>query len=307
MPSSSETDSDSDLAPESSDNADPLTLRSGGGKLLVVGTPIGNLGDITLRAIEALKRASRILAEDTRHSRNLLSHLGITGKPMASVEAHVSEHRLSQLLTHIENGETLALVTDAGMPAVSDPGARFVSMVRKAGFPVEVVPGPSAVTTAIALSGLVEGPFYFAGFLPRQGGKRKRAIDRVCSGEAAAVLFEAPSRVSDTLRELAERQPERQAALCRELTKLHEEVIVGSLTQLAALEREWRGEFVLVLADPGEVESADTRPLPDDEAYLSELRAGKSVRDLVDESGLAGQARRALYARLLTLSRTLTG
>jgi 16S rRNA (cytidine1402-2'-O)-methyltransferase len=274
------------------------------GKLFIVGTPIGNLSDITFRAVETLKHVHRILAEDTRHSKILLSHLGISGKPMASIEAHVSDERLKQLLAYLEAGEALALVTDAGMPAVSDPGARFVSLVRGAGFPIEVIPGPSAVTSAIALSGLVEGPFYFAGFLPRQGGKRTRALERVRQGDAAAVLFESPNRLRDTLEDLAEKQPQRHAAICRELTKLHEEVVTGTLAELALLEREWRGEIVVVLACPDE---ADAPPKPDsllDEAAVRHaLENGKSVRDLADESGLSGQARRALYARLLEISR----
>lgn len=303
MPSSSETEELPGL--EEPDLTLLDAAAEGPGRLLVVGTPIGNLGDITLRAIEALKRCSRVLAEDTRHSRRLLSHLGITGKPMASIETHVDDERLRHLLVHLERGETLALVTDAGMPAVSDPGARFVAMVRHAGYAVDVIPGPSAVTTAVALSGLVEGPFYFAGFLPRQGGKRARALDRVCLGGAASVLFEAPSRVTDTLRELAERQPSRQVALCRELTKLHQEILVGTLAELAALDREWRGEFVIVLGDPGELAIANERATSDDETYRLALGSGKTVRDLVDESGLGGKARRELYTRLLELSKSL--
>jgi 16S rRNA (cytidine1402-2'-O)-methyltransferase len=225
---------------------------------------------------------------------------------MASVEAHVSDERLQHLLEFLVLGETLALVTDAGMPAVSDPGARFIDLVRQAGYPIEVIPGPSAVTTAIALSGLVEGPFYFAGFLPRQGGKRKRAIDRIALGGAAAVLFEAPSRVEETLRELAARQPERRCVVCRELTKLHEEVIAGTLAELTTTERQWRGEFVIVLADPGESEEAAPSQIDTDEETLRRaLQSGKRVRDIADESGLSGQARRALYARLLELKQTL--
>ena len=276
------------------------------GKLYIVGTPIGNLGDITFRAVETLKRVHRILAEDTRHTKSLLSHLGITGKPMASIEAHVSEDRLKHLLAYLEAGETLALVTDAGMPAVSDPGARFVNLVRHAGFAIEVIPGPSAVTAAIALSGLVEGPFYFAGFLPRQGGKRKRALERVGLGDAAAILFEAPNRVSDTLSDLAARQPNRQAVVCRELTKLHEEALAGSLAELAALERQWRGEVVIVLGCPDETDVVSETPTElDDDTLRAALESGKHVRDLVEESGLNGQARRAYYKRLLELQRTL--
>lgn len=275
------------------------------GKLYVVGTPIGNLGDITLRAIETLKGADRILAEDTRRTRSLLNHLGITGKPLASIEAHVTEARLRGLLEFILEGETLALVTDAGMPGVSDPGAKFVVLVRQAGIAVEVIPGPSAVTAAVALSGLVEGPFYFAGFLPRQGMRRERALARLREPGSAAVLFEAGNRTAKTLRDLARHQPERSAAVCRELTKIHEEVTSGSLAELAALDREWRGEVVLVLADLPQGETATDVDCPiDDTSLLQALASGQTVRALLDASGLTGRHRRALYSRLLELQRT---
>lgn len=272
------------------------------GKLWVVGTPIGNLADITLRAIETLKRADRILAEDTRRTRSLLNHLGITGKPLASIEAHVSEARLQGLLSFLLDGDQLALVTDAGMPGVSDPGAKFVALAREREIPIEVVPGPSALTAAIALSGLVEGPFYFAGFLPRQGSRRTHAIERLLQPGMAAVLFEAGNRTRETLNDLARKQPERRAAVCRELTKLHEEVAVGSLTELATQTREWRGEVVIVLADHVPAENIEgSQPDFDDDALMRELASGKTVRDVLEASGLTGRQRKALYGKLLEL------
>jgi len=275
------------------------------GKLYVVGTPIGNLGDITLRAIDTLKTVDRVLAEDTRRTRTLLNHLGITGKPLASIEAHVSVERLRGLLEFLRLGERLALVTDAGMPGVSDPGAKFVTLVREAGFGIEVIPGPSAVTAAIALSGLVEGPFYFAGFLPRQGSRRTRAIEQLQRIAGAVVLFEAGNRTAGTLSDLAKKQPERRAAICRELTKLHEETTYGSLTELAVLEREWRGEVVIVLSTAEAIaDEVDANPLLDDAALVKALKGGQTVRDLVDASGLTGKERKALYVRLLALRRT---
>ncbi len=275
------------------------------GKLYVVGTPIGNLGDITLRAIDTLKTVDRILAEDTRRSRSLLNHLGITGKPLASIEAHVSDARLRGLLEFLLAGDRLALVTDAGMPGVSDPGAKFVALAREADIAVEVIPGPSAVTAAIALSGLVEGPFYFAGFLPRHGTRRTRAIERLQRTEGAVILFEAGNRTAATLLDLAKKQPERRAAVCRELTKLHEETCCGTLAELAGLEREWRGEVVLVLASAAPLEEGDepTTTSLDDATLRLELDQGKTVRDLVEASGLIGRARKALYVRLLELRR----
>lgn len=292
MPSSSVTE------------ATTLTTTERAGKLYVVGTPIGNLGDITLRAVDTLRLADRILAEDTRRTRSLLNHLGVTGKPLASIEAHVTDARLRGLLEFLLDGDTLALVTDAGMPGVSDPGAKFVRIAREAGIKVEVVPGPSALTAAIALSGLVEGPFYFAGFLPRQGTRRARALTRLREPGTASVLFEAGNRTSATLRDLAQHQPERRAAVCRELTKLHEEVTCGSLAELAGIEREWRGEVVIVLSD---MPQADTHPEPecpmDDAAIVQALATGQTVRAVLDASGLTGRHRRALYARLLELQR----
>lgn len=274
------------------------------GKLYVVGTPIGNLGDITLRAIDTLKLADRILAEDTRRTRSLLNHLGITGKPLASIEAHVSEARLRGLLDFLLDGDRLALVTDAGMPGVSDPGAKFVAMARAAGIAVEVIPGPSAITAAVAISGLVEGSFYFAGFLPRHGTRRARAIERTLLPGAAVILFEAGNRTQSTLRDLAQKQPERRAAVCRELTKLHEEVSCGTLAELAAEEREWRGEVVIVLAELPHKDVAAEAETPIDDTELAQaLASGRTVRDLLDASGLGGQERRALYARLLELHR----
>jgi 16S rRNA (cytidine1402-2'-O)-methyltransferase len=276
------------------------------GRLYVVGTPIGNLGDITLRAIDTLKLADRIVAEDTRRTRALLNHLSITGKPLASIEAHVTNARLQGLLTFLLAGDQLALVTDAGMPGVSDPGAKFVALAREAKVPVEVIPGPSALTAAIALSGLVEGPFYFAGFLPRQGKRRARAIERLQQTGAAAVLFEAGNRTRATLGDLALKQPARPAAVCRELTKIHEELVQGALSELAALERQWRGEVVIVLGSPdlhGHDDAPEASSHFDDVPLERALAEGTSVRDLVLASGLTGKARRALYVRLIELQR----
>ena len=280
-----------------------------GGKLYVVGTPIGYLGDITLRAVETLRLAHRILAEDTRRTRALLNHLGITGKPLASIEAHVSETRLKGLVEFLRAGETLALVTDAGMPGVSDPGAKMVKLTRAEGFAIEIVPGPSAVTAAIALSGLVEGPFYFAGFLPRQGKRRERALGLVQHFDGAAILFEAGNRTRATLSDLAKKQPARRAAVCRELTKIHEEVSSATLAELSTLERQWRGEVVIVLESAEGVESSanDEHESLNDEGLSAALESGRTVRELLDASGLSGKARRALYTRLLELRRGATG
>jgi 16S rRNA (cytidine1402-2'-O)-methyltransferase len=277
------------------------------GTLYVVGTPIGHLGDITRRAIETLQSVDRIVAEDTRRTRALLSHLGIHGKPLQCVEAHAAAQRIQQVVEHLLSGESIALVTDAGMPAISDPGARLITEATQQGVPLQVVPGPSAVTAALALSGLVEGPFYFLGFLPREGKRRRAAITRLLQCPDAVVLFESPHRISATLSELAAKQPERAAVVCRELTKLHEEVRRGTLASLAAQSLETRGEFVVVIGpqDPNAVDSAPSIEIPD-QVLIEKLNQGQSPRTILEEIGATGLSRRELYARLIRLSEELT-
>jgi 16S rRNA (cytidine1402-2'-O)-methyltransferase len=219
------------------------------GKLYIVASPIGNLGDVTARASEVLGLADHVVAEDTRRSKKLLSHLGISNKTLSCFDAHASDKDLARILDRLNGGETIALLTDAGTPGVSDPGALLVRACRAQGIGVEAVPGPSAVTTAIAVSGLVDGPFWFLGFLPRTFSKRQRWLERVAKTEEAVILFEAPQRVQKTLEELAARQPSRPACVARELTKKFEEVRRGTVHELAAYydTSPPRGEVVLVL------------------------------------------------------------
>lgn len=262
----------------------------------MVGTPIGNLDDLTLRAVETLRRVPHVVAEDTRRTRALLSHLGAQGKALHKMDAHADARVIGALLARLLGGEDLALVTDAGMPAVSDPGARLVAAAGAAGIAVQVVPGPSALTAAIALSGLVEGSFWFAGFLPRKGGKRREALARVVASTEPVVLFEAPNRTGATLAELAAAQPERPAVVCRELTKLYETVRRGTLEQLA-VPAEWRGEIVIVLGPS----VAAASPAPDPELLREEIRGrlgrGESVREVATALALTtGRPRRELYA-----------
>lgn len=273
--------------------------------LVVVATPIGNLGDVTLRAIDALRSADRIVAEDTRRTRGLLSHLGIAGKPLDAVEAHATERDVARVIERLRAGETVALVTDAGMPSVSDPGTALVRAAIDAGISVTVVPGPSAVTAAVAISGLVTGGFRFFGFLPRSGSARREALARVRSTPEAVVLFEAPNRTAATLVELAELCPDRAAAIARELSKLHEEVVRGAVAELAKLDREWLGEVTIVL---GPDERAEEEPAID-EAQLDarierELAAGATPRDAADRvAAWSGRPRREVYARVLARKR----
>lgn len=272
----------------------------GPGELLVVATPIGNLDDLSRRAEQSLRRASRVLAEDTRRTRGLLAHLGIEGKPLDRLDAHATPRAIEQAVGRLVAGETLALVTDAGTPLVSDPGTALVRAAVAAGVRVVPVPGPSAVLAALAASGLVEGAFRFLGFLPRSGVERADALALVASTPEVVVLFESPHRLADTLVDLARLTPERDAVVARELTKLHEELVRGTLAELAGLEREWLGEIALVLG-PRTITSDEvvddalvTRWV--DEALSSGARARDAAEVVAARSGLS---RREAYARVL--------
>ena len=214
------------------------------GRLVVCPTPIGNLDDVTLRALEALRSADVVACEDTRHTRKLLERHGIRAR-LLSYHEHNERARARELVGRVRAGEVVALVSDAGTPGVSDPGQLLVRSCREAGLAVEVLPGPSAIVTALVASGLPAGRFRFIGFLPRRRSELEAELGR---GDETLVAFESPKRVPSTLRALAELEPERKVAVCRELTKLHEEVVVGSAEELAErFERGTRGEIVLVL------------------------------------------------------------
>ncbi|EYF02184.1 16S rRNA (cytidine(1402)-2'-O)-methyltransferase [Chondromyces apiculatus] len=274
------------------------------GTLYVVATPIGHLGDITQRAVEVLRAADRILAEDTRRARALLSHLGIGGKPVDRLDEHASDADLARAAAHLAAGEQLAFMTDAGTPVVSDPGNALVRAAAAAGAPVVPIPGASAVMAALSVSGLVTGGFRFVGFLPRGGRERREALALVASTPEAVVLFESPHRTTDTLRDLAERIPRRQVLIARELTKVHEELLRGSLADLAARaqEREWRGEVTLVVgpAEPGEAGEAEGLSDAEIDARIDrDLALGRRPRDIADELSVElGVPRRTIYARV---------
>lgn len=270
------------------------------GTLYLVATPIGNLADITARAVSTLREVSHIAAEDTRRTRGLLSHLGITGKELHTLDANASEHAVSKIVALLRAGHAVAFATDAGTPGVSDPGRALVNAAVAAQVPITCLPGASAVTTAVALSGLVAGPFLFLGFLPRQGSGRKELLERVARETLPVVLFEAPHRMQETLLDLSAQCPEREAVVCRELTKLHEEVLRGSLRNLAGNSREWLGEIVLVLGD------AAARPVvgsSDDELRQRArglVAGGASVRSTADHlAEISGRSRREVYALVL--------
>lgn len=215
------------------------------GKLYVVGTPIGNLEDLTPRAARILGEVSLIAAEDTRVTRRLLSHLGIH-VPMVSYNEHNQHQRLPALLEDLGSGD-LALVTDAGMPAVSDPGSDLVAQAAAAGFQVEAVPGVSAVTTALSMSGMSGDGFLFLGFLPRKTRERRTKLEGLTESTHTLVVFEAPHRLKATLRDILAVLGEREMSVCRELTKLYEEVFRGTASEALAHFSDPRGEFVLVL------------------------------------------------------------
>jgi 16S rRNA (cytidine1402-2'-O)-methyltransferase len=273
-----------------------------GGTLFVVATPIGNLGDVSARAVETLRACDRILAEDTRRTRQLLSHLGIAGKPLDRLDAHAGEAEIARAVDRLAGGESAALVTDAGTPGVSDPGERLVDAAIAAGVRVVAIPGPSAVLAALVGSGLAgEGRFRFVGFLPRDGTARRDGIALVCATPEPVVLFEAANRAQATLRDLADATPERPACVARELTKLHEEYVRGTCAELAADDREWLGEIAVVLG-PHAPESREARV--DDAALDARIAAalgnGEHARTIADKlAAWSGRPRRDVYQRVV--------
>ncbi|HEU0021084.1 MAG TPA: 16S rRNA (cytidine(1402)-2'-O)-methyltransferase [Dehalococcoidia bacterium] len=253
------------------------------GKLYVVGTPIGNLEDLTRRAARVLGQVALIAAEDTRVTRQLLNHLNLH-VPLTSCHQHNWPAKLPVILRTLQAGD-VALVTDAGMPAISDPGSELVASVAAAGFPVEVVPGVSAVTTALAASGLSGDRFLFLGFLPRRNRERRALLASTIPAPHNLVIFESPHRMGATLLNLMEALGDRELAVCRELTKLHEEVFRGTISQAIEHFESPRGEFVLVVRGASEAESAVATVAPDlvsIENTLARLReSGARAREAV--------------------------
>jgi 16S rRNA (cytidine1402-2'-O)-methyltransferase len=266
------------------------------GRLVVCPTPIGNLEDITLRVLSALRDADVVACEDTRRTRVLLDRYGVRAK-LVSYHEHNERARSSQLVGRMRDGAVVALVSDAGMPLVSDPGYVLVRACVAAGLPVEVLPGPSAAITALVASGLPADEWHFHGFLPRKKGELRRVL---AEPGGTLVAFESPRRVPATLAVLADLDPEREVAVCRELTKAHEEVVRGSAAELAAryADEPPRGEVVLVLAPPAAA-GADTA----DPAALDALRrlveSGAHPRKAASVvAGLTGASANALYRAL---------
>ena len=271
------------------------TLNAGGGAggmLSLVGTPIGNLGDLSTRAAETFRRADAVCCEDTRVTGKLLAYLGIS-KPLVRCDDNVIERRAPELVERVLAGERIAFASDAGMPSVSDPGQVLVELACNEGAPVEVIPGPSACVTALVLSGIPSDQFFFEGFLPRKHGERVRRLQRLASIPGALIFYESPHRVEAALLAIAEVFPQRVVALCRELTKLHEEVLrapAPELLELVAARGELKGEMVIVVAPPSEDEldrleaalaagASIGAPVDPDELLRSDIAEGLAAGD----------------------------
>ena len=222
-----------------------------GGQLTIVATPIGNLSDLSKRALEEIQTADVVACEDTRHTGRMLTRLGIR-RPLVSLHEHNERQRLPQLLERLSQGARVALVSDAGTPLLSDPGFLLVRAAIADGITVQTVPGPSAAIAALTVSGLPPYPFTFLGFPPRKSGKRRSFFRRHATLDHTLVVFESPHRLLATLEDLLAELGDRPASIARELTKLHEEVLRGSLSELAAIlaDRSLKGEYVIVLGAP---------------------------------------------------------
>jgi 16S rRNA (cytidine1402-2'-O)-methyltransferase len=283
--------------------AEPGRSQGRSGVVVLVATPIGNLGDISARAIETLAAADVICCEDTRRSRALLSALGIPGAGrLVSLHEHNESARVPEVLRWVADGRTVAVVSDAGTPGISDPGALLVAAAAAAGVPVSVVPGPSAIDAALVVSGLPTNRYCVEGFLPRRGPARRERLGAIGAEERTTVLLEAPGRLAATLDELRRACGPRAVVVARELTKLHEEIWRGDLAAAADefAAREVRGEVVVVLAGaapPGPASDAEVVA-----AVRARLEGGSGVRQAADEVAASlGVARRRAYQAALAV------
>jgi 16S rRNA (cytidine1402-2'-O)-methyltransferase len=280
----------------------PIDAPKLAGGLYLVATPIGNLRDVTLRALEVLAAADVIACEDTRVTRKLLDHYGIT-TPMTPYHEHNAGSARPKLLARLAEGASVALVSDAGTPLVSDPGYKLVRAAHDANYSVTVLPGASATLSALVVAGLPTDRFFFEGFLPAKEGQRRARIADLARIPATLVLFETGPRLARALDDLAEGFGAREAAICRELTKIHEEVRRGDLATLArdyAAAPEPRGEIVIVIAPPSEGQAAlDTAAVDE---LLRRALGRASVKDAAEEvAAVTGRPRREIYQRALAL------
>ncbi|HEX7792140.1 MAG TPA: 16S rRNA (cytidine(1402)-2'-O)-methyltransferase [Afipia sp.] len=271
--------------------------------LYLVATPIGNLGDITLRALETLAGVDIVACEDTRITRRLIERFSITAT-LKQYHEHNAEQARPKILEALARGSSIALVSDAGTPLISDPGFKLVREVSAAGFPVIALPGPSSVLAALSVAALPTDRFFFEGFLPSKQNARRVRLGELARIDATLVMFESGARVQDCLQDIASVMGQRDAAICREMTKLHEEVRRATVSELAAISDtlETRGEFVLVIGPP----AADAGLMSDDalDDLLRTSLAQGSVKDAVAQAvEVSGRPRREIYARALELSK----
>jgi 16S rRNA (cytidine1402-2'-O)-methyltransferase len=284
----------------------PEGSRGGKGRLFVVGTPIGNLEDLSPRAARILREADALFCEDTRVTAKLSSLTGSRStSPRISCPGPREGSRVPELLERLSRGETVALVSDAGMPSLSDPGERLVEAAAAAGFRVEVVPGPSAPAAALAVSGLPAVPHFFAGFLPSRAGERRRALEKLRERDETLVWFEAPHRLLASLSDAADILGPRRASVARELTKLHEETVRGSLTDLAEIfgrRGTVRGEVTVVVEGNRGDAAPERSPRTIETEIRRALEAGRSKRDLSrDIARRFGRKAREIYAQAVTI------
>ena len=282
------------------------------GCLYMVGTPIGNLGDMSLRVAEAFRAADAICCEDTRVTSKLLAHLGIS-KTLIRCDENVIVQRAPELVDRLLAGETLAFASDAGMPSVSDPGQVLVDAARDAGIEVQVIPGPSACVTALVASGISCEHFFFEGFLPRKHGERVRRLSELACVPGALLFYESPHRAAASLQAIAQVFPKRRVALCRELTKLHEEVLrdkAPALLETVLARGEMRGEMVIVVAPPDSDEMTGIAvqvAAPDQQELLAEdiacaLEAEEPASAIAKRlSQKYSLRKREVYARVLVM------
>lgn len=276
------------------------------GRLVLVSTPIGNLGDLSPRAVEALKGCALICCEDTRHSGKLLSHAGISGVRLAVADEHRETARVDEVLGLLAGGFDVAVITDAGTPGISDPGMRLVAAVVEAGYPVTAVPGPAALVMALVVSGFDTTRFVFEGFLPRSGRERTDRITETVTERRTVVLYEAPHRVARTMVDLAAAcGGERRVALARELTKLHEEVWRGTLADAVTHTEQVapRGEYVVVLEGaPAPADASDDQIV---DALRRAMGGGADRRAAIATVMAAtGASKRRVYDLALTIPRS---
>lgn len=273
------------------------------GTLYLVGTPIGNLEDITFRAVRILKEADLVACEDTRQTRKLLDHYGIS-KPTVSYHEHNEAERSRELVAGLLRGTTVALVSDAGMPLISDPGYRLVRAAIENGVRVEAIPGPSALLTALAASGLPPDRFHFGGFLPPKAGQRLKTIEALKDEAATLVFYEAPHRILETLEAIEQALGERPIVVARELTKMHEEYLRGSPAEIRALlaaRESVKGEITLLI---GKASGAARDETPLDEAVASCVAQGMSRMNAIKSvAHRRGLSKREVYLEMEKLKR----